>query len=241
MNKNLSLQDNREFKILDIRQGECLAAGRTDKIFLIAFMSMEGSLQSDITVVIKNEDVLLKAVPRVNEGYDAAIFAGSFMNTRADQVLLSVSSGTGLSHHILYSFYNRTTVVLFDSEYFNMRSQYRLELLDGYQAMAINTVTGEKHLIDLQKKPKALLSGLYDGAGRLIQPGEGKVSPLSGLYPVYDDAQKRCQLLAYQRITGLYPEDTLGFMVSRLAWNGREFAVTDTYTAPSPFMSEDKR
>ena len=237
MENNVSLQDNREFKILDIQQGACTAAGLTDKVFLIAFMSMEGARQSDITVVIKNEGVLIKAAPRVSEGYDASIFCGSFMNTDADQVLLSIVSGGAGSatHHFLYSFYNQTTVLLFDSEYFNRRSQYRLEYKEGYKAVAVHAATGEKHLIDLQYKPKKYLSGIYDVQARLMRPVEGAVMPLTGLHPVYSESYQRQQLLAYQRIMGLNDADTLGYLVSRLNWNGREFQVIDTYTTLSPY------
>lgn len=233
MTQHMPLQDNREFKILDIQNARCVNLNRTDKIFLVAFMSMGGSLQTDITVVVKNEGILLKAVPPVNEGYDASIFCGRFTDKAVEQVLLSFQSA-GQFHHYLYDFYNPQINILLDAKNLNLHSFYRVDFVDKYAVIVKNVQTQEKHLIDLKYKPKVYLTSLYDADGNLKKSVSGEILPAEKLQPVYSDYYMRYHLLAFQKITGLHHTDILGFLITRLNWNGFEFRVIDVSTTILP-------
>lgn len=236
MTQLIPLQDNREFKILDILDGRCANVNRTDKIFLVAFMSMGGSLQTDITVVIKNEGVLLKAVPPVSEGYDASMFCGRFTDKPLEQVLLSFQSANAAQmHHYLFDFYNPQINMLLDIKNLNLQSLYTTDFIDGYAVVVTNVQTQEKHIIDLKYKPKVYISSLYDENGNLKKNVSGEILPIGELHPVYSDYQMRYQLLAFQKIAGINHLDILGFLITRLNWNGYEFQTVDVSTAILPY------
>jgi hypothetical protein len=101
----------------------------------------------------------------------------------------------------------------------------------------MNESTREKHLVELKYKQKVYLQSLYDEKGGLKKNTSGEVLPLCGLFPLYSEEYKRYHLLAYQRITGLNPADTLGYMVTRLNWNGYEFQTIDVSTSIMPLSN----
>jgi len=239
MTQQVPLEDNREFKILDILDGRCANTNHTDKIFLVAFMSMGGPLQTDITVVVKNESILRKAVPPVNQGYGASIFCGRFTEKAFEQVLLSFQAAGGqFSRYYLFDFYNPHVNILMDTEILNLKSLYRVDYTDGYAVMITNINTGEKHLIDLIYKPKEYLTSLYEASGNLKKSVSGEILPAHELQPVYSDYFKRYQLTAYQKITGVSHHDIIGFLITRLNWNGNEFAPVDICTALLPYKNK---
>ncbi|MFR2496485.1 MAG: VCBS repeat-containing protein, partial [Christensenellales bacterium] len=67
---------------------------------------------------------------------------------------------------------------------------------------------------------------LYDENGRLKREQEGFVDPVSLLYPADVNRDGLLELVAWQRISGLYHADALGDFIGTLAWNGRAFALT---------------
>ena len=240
MTQYVPLEDNREFKILDIQDGRCTNLNRLDKVFLIAFMSMDGMLQTDITVVVKNQGMLLKAIPPVNEGYNATILCGRFTNRANDQVMLSLRSGYGggQTFHYLFDFFSPEISILFDAKNINLQSYYRADFCDGYKVIITNELTKEKHLIDLKYKQKVYLKSIYDENGTLKEGTSGEIHAIRDMLPVYSEEFKRFQLLAYQRITGLNNTDTLGYLVTRLNWNGFEFHPIDVYTTVMPLKRQ---
>ena len=93
--------------------------------------------------------------------------------------------------------------------------RYRVRYLDQYAVRAESENTGMAYFIDLAGKDSDYLAQLYDENGRLKREQEGFVDPVSLL-----------ELVAWQRISGLYHADALGDFIGTLAWNGRAFALT---------------
>lgn len=77
-----------------------------------------------------------------------------------------------------------------------------------------------QYIIDISSsRDQEYLNEIYDSNGNLINPIEGWVNPLSGLYPVDYDSNGVYELLAYQRIAGRYNADSLGNVLNTLAWD----------------------
>ena len=114
----------------------------------------------------------------------------------------------------------------FDSEQYAKRMRYRVQYLDQYVVRAESENTGMAYFIDLAGKDGDYLAQLYDENGVLRQPQTGFVDPVSLLYPADVNRDGLLELVAWQKISGLYHADALGDFITTLAWNGRAFAPT---------------
>ncbi|MCF6408145.1 hypothetical protein [Pseudalkalibacillus salsuginis] len=83
--------------------------------------------------------------------------------------------------------------------------------------------TGNSFIIDIQYKGAEYLAGLYDQNGELKKPVGGSVNALGGLYPIDFQGKGVYDLLAYQRIIGLYNADGLGQLITYLRWKDHTF------------------
>ena len=129
----------------------------------------------------------------------------------------------------LYSvvaYQNGAYQTVFDSEQYAKRMRYRVQYLDQYVVRAESENTGMAYFIDLAGKDGDYLAQLYDENGVLRQPQTGFVDPVSLLYPADVNRDGLLELVAWQRISGLYHADALGDFIGTLAWNGRAFALT---------------
>ena len=115
---------------------------------------------------------------------------------------------------------------MFDSEQYAKRMRYRVQYLDQYVVRAESENTGMAYFIDLAGKDGDYLAQLYDENGVLRQPQTGFVDPVSLLYPADVNRDGLLELVAWQKLSGLYHADALGDFITTLAWNGRAFAPT---------------
>nr|MBK5235848.1 hypothetical protein [Clostridium sp.] len=70
-----------------------------------------------------------------------------------------------------------------------------------------------------------------DENGKLKNPIDGFVNPISGLYPVDFDSNKVYELLAYQKIAGRYNADSLGYVLNTLKWKENVFVLDNQNVA----------
>ena len=168
-------------------------------------------------------------VPLAHDGgYDPQLVLGSM--TARDRVDALIALETGSSGAVgLYSvvaYQNGSYQTVFDSEQYAKRMRYRVQYLDQYVVRAESENTGMAYFIDLAGKDGDYLAQLYDENGVLRQPQTGFVDPVSLLYPADVNRDGLLELVAWQKISGLYHADALGDFIGTLAWNGRAFALT---------------
>ena len=168
-------------------------------------------------------------VPLAHDGgYDPQLVLGSM--TARDRVDALIALETGSSGAVgLYSvvaYQNGAYQTVFDSEQYAKRMRYRVQYLDQYVVRAESENTGMAYFIDLAGKDGDYLAQLYDENGVLRQPQMGFVDPVSLLYPADVNRDGLLELVAWQKISGLYHADALGDFITTLAWNGRAFAPT---------------
>lgn len=161
-------------------------------------------------------------------GYDPQLVLGSM--TARDRVDALIALETGSSGAVgLYSvvaYQNGAYQTVFDSEQYAKRMRYRVQYLDQYVVRAESENTGMAYFIDLAGKDGDYLAQLYDENGVLRQPQTGFVDPVSLLYPADVNRDGLLELVAWQKISGLYHADALGDFITTLAWNGRAFTPT---------------
>lgn len=168
-------------------------------------------------------------VPLAHDGgYDPQLVLGSM--TARDRVDVLIALETGSSGAVgLYSvvaYQNGAYQTVFDSEQYAKRMRYRVQYLDQYVVRAESENTGMAYFIDLAGKDGDYLAQLYDENGVLRQPQTGFVDPVSLLYPADVNRDGLLELVAWQKISGLYHADALGDFITTLAWNGRAFTPT---------------
>lgn len=179
---------------------------------------------TNITIDIygfKDKKAPVTISPQQNAGYGPDLFVGDFLGNGTQQILLSIQSGGSgaFGYYYIYSFDGEKVSVLFDFENFGKENRYTAKYLDNYKVQVEGL--GKRYLIDLSQRDKSYLNEIYNEDGTLKKPIDGNVSDLNALYPVYNNQTRRFDLLIYQRITGLYNADGLGYVITRQAYSSK--------------------
>jgi hypothetical protein len=99
----------------------------------------------------------------------------------------------------------------------------------------------KKYIIDIQDKGEVYLSKLYDENGKLKEPIEGYVNPLSGVYPIDYNGDGIYELFALRRVIGLYNADSLGTVQTSFKWKEIEFKSWFEYLSVYGSAIKEKR
>ena len=78
-------------------------------------------------------------------------------------------------------------------------------------------------LIDLSDRPREQLAPIYQPDGTLIAPKKADVSALNVVFPSFNATTGRFELTAFQRITGLYSADLLGYLIRQMVFREGSF------------------
>lgn len=164
-------------------------------------------------------------------GYGPQLWVGSLTAPNSRDVLVSMSSGGsgGLNYYTVFARQQEGYGIVFDTESYNNAFAYSVAYQDGYTVRADSLANGMSYHLSLSGREDGYLSDLYLEGGALKAPVAGGVNPLGFLYPADLDGDGVCEMIAFQRITGLYNADGLGNFVNTLAWDGESatFALRD--------------
>ena len=163
-----------------------------------------------------------------DEGYDPQVVLGSMTARDRADVLIAMETGSSgaIGLYSVIAYQNGAYQTVFDSEQYAEQMRYRVQYLDQYAVRAESENTGMAYFIDLAGKDGDELAQIYEENGTLKHEQEGFVDPVSLLYPADVNRDGLLELVAWQRISGLYHADALGDFISTLAWNGKAFALT---------------
>lgn len=202
-----------------------------DNVYLMGVKSPDNSFIQQITLVIQDGRTgMVRYVPlKSNSGFNSTLFLGDFTGNGVKDILISIASGGsgGIMFYYIYSYLCNTPKLLFDYEVFNQAYQYEVTYQDYYKVDVINVTEGIKYVVDISNKDQDYLNEIYDTDGKLKSPIEGFVNPLSGLYPIDFDSNGVYELLAYQRVSGRFAADALGYLLTTLKWNGNKFDLVN--------------
>lgn len=221
--------------IVSHAMGDVNGDGIPDNVYLTGTKTQDSPYTQNITLVIKDGMTgCFTNIPlRENAGYDPTLFLEDFTGDGVDDILISIATGGsgGIMDYYIYSFVYNTVRLLFDFDLFNEQYQYDVTYKDNYKVEVISKENNKKYIIDISYKEADYLNEIYDENGKLKNPINGFVNPISGLYPVDFDSNKVYELLAYQKIAGRYNADSLGYVLNTLKWKENMFVLDNQYVA----------
>lgn len=216
--------------ILDTKKGDIDGDGVKDEVYLVGTRT-GGIAVSNIRVYVHysktGKDLYIDL--KSNKGYAPNVVLSDFTGDKADDILVSISSGnTGLEgFYYVYSLTGGVAKKIFDYEEFNQRYKYDVTYENHYTVKVASKFNDKVYTINLQNKGSSYLSALYNSDGTLKKPLYGMVSPLIELNPISRGTNSSYDLYAVQRIIGYYNADILGEIVTPLMWNGSQFTLID--------------
>ncbi len=224
-------QQNSDANIITGVYGDVNGDNIRDFVYLTGNRTPNSGYIQNIALVIRDGRTGIKQRAKLqsDSGYSPAVTLYDFTGDRIKDILVGIASGGsgGIMFYYVFSDVNNQLKLLFDYEEYNKRYSYKVEYVNDYKVKVINVENEVVFTIDITYKGKEYLDEIYTPEGVLKQPIEGWVDPLSGLYPVDFDANGIYELLGYQRISGRYHADSLGYVQSVLKWNGSKFYLMD--------------
>lgn len=221
--------------VVALARGDVTGDRVPDIVYLTGIKTPASPFTQNITLLVQDGRTgTLKSVSlRDNAGYNPTVFLGDFTGNGVDDILISIDTGGsgGIMYHYIYSFVENTAHLLFDFNVYNEQYQYEITYQDQYKVEVVSKINNKKYMIDISTKGAEYLSEIYDENGKLKSPITGFVNPLSGLYPVDFNSDKKYELLAYQKIAGRYNADTLGYILNTLGWSDNRFVLQNQNVA----------
>ncbi|WP_245998146.1 VCBS repeat-containing protein [Aquisalibacillus elongatus] len=207
--------------------GDVTGDGVVDNIFLTGNQTPDSPFIQHITLVVRSgaNDRVTTIPLSQNMGYNPTLFLGDFTGNGVVDILVSIDSGGSgaTTYQYIYSLLNDRVHQLFNFEIYNNFYTYQVTYQDDYKVRVISDRNQKKYILDISTRGTEYLNEIYDQNGRLKEPIEGWVNPISGFYPVDFDRDSVYEILVYQSIAGRYNADSLGYVMNTLAWDGQTF------------------
>jgi len=172
-----------------------------------------------LTINYKNECVVIN--PENNAGYDPKLLLCDFTKDGNDDIYLSIESGGsgGFEYFYIYSFDGETAKLEINNDMFNAISKYDAEYVDGCKVAVTEQEGNSLWLIDLSCRSDEYLASVYDENCIVKMPVTGNVFGANYTQALIDRSGGSCALMVYQRITGLYAADGLGYVQTILDYD----------------------
>lgn len=177
---------------------------------------------TDITLLLRNGSTGAEASFPLPEksGYSPTLFAGDFTGDGIPDLFISIQSGGSgaMTYNFLYTYKEAVLRTLFDTNQYNEEQKYTVEYLDYYRVRITSLNNRQSYLIDISSRGSDYLSDIYNENGKLKQPLQGDVLPVSGVFPVDFDLNGVYELLIFQGIMGQYNADRFGYVQNILTY-----------------------
>jgi len=216
--------------IIDKKFADVNGDGRVETLMITGKKPYgENGFIEDMALVVRNKKTGLniKVKPKENSGYEPKLFIAKFdEKSSIPFVFLSIDSGGSGRYYFnyIYSFKGNVANLVFDYDKFNDENVYDAAYENFYKVGVKSQNKNFKGVIDLKSiRDEEYLSKIYNKDGTLKEPEAAGVLSLSNLSPLSINGSENFDLLADQRIIGLYNSDTLGYVESILKWDKGKF------------------
>lgn len=213
--------------VLDFKQGDVNGDGIIDNVYLLGQKESQTDYYADnLMILVQNQHMNIAQIPLKNAGgYNSSLFLGPFTSKQKLDILVSVDTGGsgGYIFAFLYTLMNNRPIELFNANSFENYSMYEAQFRDNFKVEISGKNNNALFIIDVSSRRDLYINaGIYDKSGKLIKETKGGVLGLGALFPLVSNYNGLYQLLAYQRIIGIYNADNLGAVQTYLEWDGKK-------------------
>lgn len=188
-----------------------------------------GQYYDNITIEIYDlNGVLINTIrPKTNSGYGPNIMLGDFAGNGLKQIFLGINSGGsgGFGYFYVFDAQNNEIKTLFDYQEFSQNNRYTGEYIDNYKVKVTKKGSKDSYIIDLSLRPKDYLDLIWKPDGKLIAPRSVDISDVNTVFPYYNSATGVYELIVYQRVTGLFNADSLGYVITQQRLENGKFVT----------------
>ena len=211
--------------LLDSATGDITGDGISDLVLLVGIKEQSADLYSWTSwLLIRNgaTEASWTASPGATSGcYEGAVFLGDFDGDGVSDVLTTLSQGGsgGFVVASVLSFVGGREAVLAGQARLNAGPALDLHFAEGFKVRVANAELGCAGDLDVSaSSDEYLRTGLYDSQGRLLRAAAGAADPCSLVEAVDLDGDGAHELVAHQKLWGLYRADTVGYARSVWTW-----------------------
>lgn len=160
-------------------------------------------------------------------GYQPILFIGPFRNKQINDIFVSINSAGsgGFGYYNIFTFNGNDFINIFNPDYFNKLINYRVNFLNHYKIKIIDQKLNNSFIVDISTKDQDYLQQIYQNNGILKSPINGDVLGLNQLFPIDVNNDGIFELLAFNRIIGLYNADLIGYLQTILSWQNDSFNI----------------
>lgn len=211
-------QSQKKERALQTAFGNVIKKDEVNKL-LVKGDSIGGQYYENIRIEIYDlNGVLLNTItPKTDSGYNPNIMLGDFLGNGLKQVFLGINSGGsgGFGYFYVFDAQNNQIKTLFDYQEFSQNNKYVGEYIGNYKAKVTKAGSKESYVIDLSLRPKDYLDMIWKPDGTLISPRKIDISDVNTVFPYYNSSTQLFELAVYQRVTGLFNADSLGYIITQ--------------------------
>ena len=234
-----NLNDN---QIVAIDKGDINGDNIIDTVYIVGKKPVDPNIRyiENIKIIIQDgkTNKINEIYLKVNSGYNPELSLVRFSKSSIKQIFISIDSNDEYESRrfYIYSFENNEVKKIFDFEVFNNSYIYDVSFLENFKVKIISEKTNKTFVLDITNKGVTYLSDIYNPDGTLKSKIKGKVIGLNNLYPVDINNDNIFELMAIQRVIGLYPDDVLATIETPLILKNENFSTQNTQQFITPYF-----
>lgn len=220
------MAEGKDYKIIDVKEGNILDEFSTDKVILRGTYPYENSAFAEnleIQIIPEKGDVITKKIPY--SGYFLKLFLEDFTLNGRDEIMVRGSFGGSGNFAIatIYEYIDNMLKEIFSQDMFDKKYKFKARYLDDYKVEITSDQLKRKYIIDISSKDKSVLDIIYNSDGTVKKGVVPYVSSINEAFPVNYVYRDNYNLLTQQRIIGVSNADTIGVMESFIDFKDGDF------------------
>jgi hypothetical protein len=226
--------------VMDCKYDDITGDNIKDNIILVGRKNYEakGIERDEIKIIIQNGKTkrYYKLSPgKYTVGNNGVIFLGDFNGDKILDILVSFC-GKGAYNYPYYSlitFKDNKAKYLLEQENFASGLSFDIDFVDNYKVSVFNRELNKFYNMDVSTKKYTYdRLGLYDELGELLKKQEGFSGAISELRPVDVDKDGVYELVGVQCLSGICPEDVIGYAKSLWRYKDRSMKLLSVEIIP---------
>lgn len=219
-NNKLNIINDGDMELIECKRG---MFGKCPGVVCVSGMRYEpdSPFFKKITITINYKNQCIVINPENGAGYNPRLLLCDFTGDGSDDIYLAIESGGsgGFEFFDIYSFDGESVKLELNNDMFNAFSKFSAEYIDGCKVAVTEYDGSSMWLIDLSCRSDEYLSSIYDENCILKMPVSGNVYGANYTQAIIEKYGQGCALMVYQRITGLYNADGLGYVQTILDYD----------------------